>query len=62
MAIGVRKAPAAAMPTLISTGSGLTPILVAAATPIGMTISAVAVLLISCPMIAVSTKRPAKSA
>ncbi|MCY1249776.1 hypothetical protein D9M72_633430 [compost metagenome] len=35
---------------------------VAAATPIGMTISAVAVLLINCPMIAVRTNNPASSA
>ena len=49
VAIGVRKDAAAATATLISTGRGETPMLCAAATPIGMMIRAVAVLLINWP-------------
>ena len=44
---------------LISTGIGEIPMEVAAATPTGMMISAVAVLLINWPSTAVSTKIPA---
>ena len=62
VAIGVRNAAAAATAVLMSTGRGEMPMAVAAATPIGMTISAVAVLLMSCPMMAVSTNSPASSA
>ena len=52
--MGVRNAPAAATAMLIKTGRGETPMLAAAATPIGMTMSAVAVFEMSCPMIAVN--------
>src|SRR3954447_3845889 len=62
VAIGVRNEAAAATATLIITGLGDTPMLVAAAIPIGITISAVAVLLMSCPRIAVSRNSPASSA
>ena len=47
---------------LISTGRGETPMPAAAATATGIMIRAVAVLLISWPMIAVTTNRPASSA
>ena len=47
---------------LISTARGEIPISTAAATAIGITMSAVAVLLISCPRTAVSAKSPASSA
>jgi hypothetical protein len=60
VAIGGRKAPAAATAVLIRTGRGEIPMLVAAANPMGMTIRAVAVSLINRPMMAVSTKGPAR--
>jgi hypothetical protein len=47
VAIGVRKDAAAATPTDIRTGRGETPSSVAAETAIGITMSAVAVLLIN---------------
>ncbi|KRW93176.1 hypothetical protein AQY21_26205 [Paracoccus sp. MKU1] len=62
VAIGVRKAAAAARAVLMRTGRGDMPMLAAAATPIWMTISAVAVLLMSWLMAAVNTNRPASRA
>ena len=47
VAIGVRNAAAAATAVLMSTGRGEIPMVAAAATPIGMTMRAVAVLLMS---------------
>lgn len=44
------------------TGRGEIAMAVAASTPMGMTVSAVTVLLINCPMMAVSTNRPASNA
>lgn len=62
VAIGVRKAAAAATAVLMRIGRGNMPMLAAAATSIGMTISAVAVLLMSWLIAAVSTNRPASGA
>ena len=62
VATGVRKEAAADTATAISTGRGETPISVAAETAIGITIRAVAMLLISWPSTAVSRNRPSSSA
>ena len=62
MATGVSSAAAAATLTAISTGRGDTPISTAAATAMGMTMSAVAVLLMSWPSTAVSRKSPTAGA
>ena len=62
VATGVRYAAEAATVTDIRTGRTSIPRSAAAATAIGITISAVAMLLISCPNIAVTRNRPASSA
>src|SRR4051794_36330852 len=62
VATGVRNAAAAATATAISTGLTDTSMSAAAETAIGMTISAVATLLISCPNAIVSPTSPARSA
>ena len=61
VATGVSSDAAAATQTDISTGRTSTPISVAAAAPIGITISAVAMLLISWPKTAVTTNSPTSS-
>src|SRR6478609_4289120 len=60
VAIGVRNDAEPAMHRLISTGRGETPMPAAAAMAIGMTSIVVAVLLMTWPRLAVSTKRPAR--
>src|SRR4051794_31439405 len=62
VAMGVRKEAAAATATLIITGLGETPMLVAAAMPMGITIRAVAGLLMGWARIAVSRNSPARRA
>ena len=62
MATGVRNEAAAATVTAIKAGRTDTPMSTAAERAIGITISAVAVLLINWPSVAVSTKSPMSSA
>ena len=62
VATGVRNDAAAATATVISNGRAETPSSAAAETAIGITISAVAELLMIWPSTAVSTNRPSSSA
>src|SRR6188508_2685870 len=62
VATGVRNDAAAATVTLIRTGWGEMPSSMAAAAAMGMTMSAVAMLLMSWPSVAVMRNRPASSA
>ena len=62
MPIGIRRAPEQAIPTQLSKGWIEMSFCLAATTAIGMMISDVAVLEMTCPMMAASTKSPARRA